>query len=128
MSFSVDVAKFRDKAMRETERLRRAVCVELFRSIILDTPVDMGRARGNWQTTTGPANRGVIDRLDKSGAATINEMRSNLGKGDVTVTMTNNLPYIRALEYGHSSKRPEGMVRINIARVRANLLRKKLSV
>lgn len=140
MSFSDGVSKFTVKSVKEADRIRKAICVELFSSIISDTPVDTGRARGNWQTSDAAPKRNTTTRTDRSGSQAIAEMRANLGAGDVTVTMTNNLPYIEKLEYGgystgdyatnkttrdgYSIKAPEGMVRKNVARVKANIRRR----
>ncbi|NTX09022.1 hypothetical protein, partial [Myxococcus sp. CA040A] len=35
-----------------------------------------------------------------------------------TVYVTNNLPYARRLEFGHSAQAPRGMVRVTVARLR----------
>ena len=116
MSFSNQLKKFNKDAVEAADRTVRAIKLELFSSIILDTPVDTGRARGNWQTNEGSPKSGELDRADR-GSAAISEAESNLGHGDCTTYMTNNLPYIEQLEHGSSGKAAEGMVRKNIARI-----------
>ena len=115
MSFSNQLKKFNKDAAEAADRTVRAIKFELFNSIIFDTPVDTGRARGNWQTKTGAPPTGLVDR--RYGPKAAKEAESNLGHGDCTTYMTNNLPYIEQLENGSSGKSPEGMVRKNIARI-----------
>ena len=116
MSFSNQLKKFNKDAVEAVDRTVRAIKLELFSSIIMDTPVDTGRARGNWQTNENSPKSGELDRADR-GSAAISEAESNLGHGDCTTYMTNNLPYIEQLEHGSSGKAAEGMVRKNIARI-----------
>lgn len=119
MSFSKDLARFTVKAEKATDETRKAICMELFASVILDTPVDTGRARGNWQASTGTPKTDEIDRTDPQGAQAIAEAQGNLGKLGDTVFLANNLAYIERLEYGWSLQSPGGMVRRNVARVQS---------
>ena len=117
MSFTGDLNRFRNKAVEASEETRKAITTELFNSVILDTPVKHGRARGNWQTSEGQPKTSEIDRVDPNGSQATAEVESNLGEGDTTVFLTNNLPYAEPLEYGSSKQAPEGMVRKNVARI-----------
>lgn len=121
MSFSADLRRVSTKLGTSLDQTRRAVIVELYGSVILDTPVDTGRARGNWQTSVGQPVGGVIARDDKGGSAATAQVSSNLGKLGDTVFMSNNLPYIEGLEEGDSKQAPAGMVRKNFARIQAIL-------
>ena len=135
MSFASDVAKFAAKVGKSVPDTMRSIALDLFESIIDDTPVDKGTARGNWQTSTGSPKGGVIDRTGASGA--ISELKSVLPRfgNDNTIYLTNNLPYIFTLEYGgygrgdgatektggtgFSIQAPYGMVRKNAARIQS---------
>lgn len=145
--FSVQVRKFVDKANGDIERTTRAVTLELFKAVILATPVDTGRARGNWQTSVGQPITSVVDRLDKNGTVAIGEVSARMGKAGSITWLANNLPYIAVLEYGgypdpvklgtyvpgegyeirssggFSKQAPAGMVRVNIARIEELLRR-----
>jgi hypothetical protein len=117
MSFASDVAKFAEKVGKSVPDTIRAIALDVFESIIDDTPVDKGTARGNWQTSIGSPKSAVIARTGAGGA--ISELKSvlpNFGD-DNTIYLTNNLPYINRLEYGYSLQTPEGMVRKNVARI-----------
>jgi hypothetical protein len=118
MSFSDDVRRFALKAAEAQDKIARTAALELFTGVIRSTPVDTGRARGNWQTSVGQPTPNEIDRDDKSGAQAVSEVQAKTPEGaGREVFLTNNLPYIYSLEYGSSSKAPQGMVRINFARV-----------
>lgn len=125
MSFSADLIEFAEKTDRGIEETRQAVVTELFNSVIQDTPVDTGRARGNWQASLNTPKSGELERV--SGEAAKAEVAANLGKGDVTNYLTNNLPYAQALEEGSSKKQaPAGMVRKNVARLQ-RILKKAIN-
>lgn len=94
----------------------RKSTIELFGSVIKMTPVDTGRARGNWQCTIGSPATSEIERLDKTGSSAISEVVSTVKSGTV-VWLGNNVPYISRLEYDSWSKQaPAGMVRVSLAR------------
>jgi hypothetical protein len=120
MSFASDVAKFAQEAGKSVDETGRAIVLELFGSVIKDTPVDTGRARGNWQTTM---NSPATTEIARDGAQpSLNELSSELPSftGDKTIYLANNLPYIRRLEFdGWSQQSPEGMVRKNVARIQS---------
>ena len=89
----------------------RAATSEVFSNIIQMTPVDTGRARGNWQATIGSPFVGEDDSGNIMKAQSVIPRRA----GSV-VYLTNNVPYIGSLEYdAHSSQAPAGMVRISVA-------------
>jgi hypothetical protein len=100
------------RIQQRIDRKVRAVTIGVFSSVIKMTPVDTGRAKGNWQCTIGTPASGENQLADSEGAmiATVpNEAGSK-------VYLTNNLPYIQRLEYGHSTQAPSGMVRTSIDR------------
>lgn len=116
MSFTKDMRAFAKRAGTATSDTSNAIKVELLSSVVLDTPVDTGRARGNWQVTENTPALGTTERLTKSGNAVLRDINASIGQ-DVT-WMSNNLPYIERLENGYSKKSPAGMVRKNVARIR----------
>ena len=100
----------------------RMATIGVFGSVIKMTPVDTGRAKGNWQCTVGTPAIGETDRVDNSplndiGASSDDMLIANTPRhAGSKVYLTNNLPYIEKLEYGHSMQAPSGMVRISIER------------
>lgn len=67
----------------------------------MKTPVDSGRARGNWQVSIGKDTSEQLDRCSKNGENIIEESsKLESVQGDQTIYISNNLPYIATLEYG----------------------------
>lgn len=120
--FIADLKKFGNATREQAEVIFRKITIDLDRRVVLGTPVDTGRARGNWFATIGTPSAAVNDAArDKSGggaiaAATSTAMSAELG---TTVWLTNNLPYILMLENGSSQQAPEGMADRNVQAVAA---------
>lgn len=129
MSFSKDLEKFKQRALAEAEKERRAICVELLRSVVMDTPVLTGRARGNWQMSANTPKRSTTTRESPSWSTVVSEEQNNVGQLGDTVYLTNNLPYIYRIEYDgwSKSKAPQGMVRRNVERIKSILRNRRLS-
>jgi len=139
VSFSSDVHRIAGKMEVDIEDAARTTFIELFTSIIKDTPVDKGRLRGNWQTTrnTPAATKTSSVQKDETGQAT-SQAHSVVTKPDLYY-LTNNMPYAETAEYGtwgtgagatHKTTRdgfsiqaPYGMVRKNIKRLQSILRR-----
>ena len=127
MSFSLNVAQWTEKAGEDMAALHKAIILELFTSVILDTPVLEGRLRGNWIISSDSPANGTFDVLDPDGTKTtrrIEDFVSNLDDlKNFNVFLTNNLPYAHRIEFDGWShtKAPEGMVRKNLIRVSNNL-------
>ena len=120
MSFASDMEAYAKKAGASLDETSRAIVLELFGSVIKDTPVDTGRAKGNWQTTIGAPASGTVDRLGESEAlADVAQQTASFGAGKL-IYLSNNLPYIYRLEYvGWSQQAPGGMLRKNVARIQS---------
>ena len=90
----------------------RKAAIKTWSKIIRMTPVDTGRARGNW--FIGLSVDSDINTSDNvRGSQYVNDKLPNNVLND-KVYLYNNLPYIGALEFGHSSQAPNGMVRISL--------------
>lgn len=90
------------------DKIFRATAISTFNQIIQGTPVDTGRARGNWQATLNSPYNGVLEGVPSPDNVN-GKLASALLKD--TLYLTNNLPYIESLENGHhSQQRPEGWV------------------
>lgn len=115
MSFSAQLNAFVQGSKDKIDKTVKGATVTLLTRVITETPVDEGGAKGNWQTSVGAPKSGVIDRLAPGGRAAIDEMNAAVpDEAGSVVFMSNNLPYIRKLEYeGHSKQSPAGMVRVN---------------
>ena len=120
--FSAEIKSFNARALEAVGVAREGIIISLFNAVILDTPVDSGRAIGNWQASAEKPKLTKVERFGESGA--LAEVQQNMTEG--TMYLTNNLPYIERLEYGYSQKSPDGMVRKNVARVGA-IIKKEIA-
>lgn len=109
---------FKEKLRDKAAKVMREAVLSCGTEIILDTPVDSGLLRGNWQASLHTPPAGVKPLKDPSGSATIAALSravANLQPGDA-LFLANNLPYAEAVEYGqHSRQAPAGMMRVNTA-------------
>lgn len=112
--FNLDVGRFAGRTEKDLVTLHRLVSLDLLRRLVFKTPVDTGRARGNWQTAIGSPEEGDIDRLD-GGAAVADGLRALAALGPFeTVWISNNLDYIEVLEQGSSQQAPQGFFAISV--------------
>lgn len=77
-----------------------------------------GRFRGNWQISFDAPTTDETGRIDKTGDLTKaagNYTLSLFKVGMKAIYFCNNVPYAYALEMGHSTHAPGGMVRITAA-------------
>jgi len=117
--FKLDLKKFGEQSEETFEKVFRKIALDIDSSVILGTPVDTGRARGNWFTTIGNPSS-AVSAGGSAGKAMgqLNAAVAQLKLGD-TIWMANNLPYINRLENGWSKQAPAGMVAINVARFKS---------
>ena len=119
--------------LKKADRALRATIIDVWGKVITETPVDSGRARGNWfiDDTFNPSKTGAS--LKRKGANYVNS-RTGSGLLGKTKFLYNNLPYIKKLEFGgysgsptektingFSRLAPNGMVRKNLAKFGSKL-------
>lgn len=119
-SFSIDIASFCQKVRVNQDVVVRKITFELFSTVILKSPVDSGRFRGNWVVQSGSPSAAVdYAKRDPSGSSAVSQaatLVASVRAGDV-IYMANNLPYAQRLEYGYSKQAPSGMVRTSMQRI-----------
>ena len=111
----MSMASIVSRVNRRIDTQIRKSTIALFGNIIKMTPVDTGRARGNWQCSIGSPITSETDMIDKDGSFVTSLVAKRVKSGNV-VWLSNNVPYISKLEYGWSKQAPAGMVRVSIAR------------
>tara|TARA_Y100001963_G_scaffold160024_1_gene267147 strand:+ start:4045 stop:4413 length:369 start_codon:yes stop_codon:yes gene_type:complete len=92
---------------KDLDKYFRSICLGIYKDVIIGTPVDTGRARGNWQIAVGIPARQEIARKEKGGASNQTreaEAKLNRPTAGKSVFMSNNVGYIMKLEEGHSSQ------------------------
>jgi hypothetical protein len=98
------------------EQVVRGTLLSLSSAIIKDTPVVSGRLRSNWMPSINAPK--LTEAGITSEASKISEVSSTVASfkfGDIFY-LTNNLPYAVPIEFGHSKRFPEGMLRRNVAK------------
>ena len=114
--FARQVRAFADSAEEKLTLALQRIALEMFERVILRSPVDTGRFRGNWQVAIGRVPTGTLQLEDKTGQATISKAQAaalSLEPGQ-SITLVNNLPYAQRLEDGYSSQAPAGMVALTV--------------
>lgn len=125
MGFADDVHKWAKRTGARADQVPRIVAVQIAGQIIERTPVDTGRAKGNWQATIETPASGVLEDEDKSGSGTMQKAYrvANDFKAGHVFYLVNNLPYIRRLEQGWSRQAPAGMVAVTASEFRQAVAR-----
>ena len=118
MSFSVDVSEWIDKATEAPETIVRGTAIKLFSGIIKSSPVDEGTFRANWFVSGESPSTQVNESASGAEAGILARTQSDVNAliDWEAITLTNNLPYARRLEFGYSDQAPQGMVRVNAIR------------
>lgn len=118
-NFKADFAKVIENAKNRIDIVIKKAEIRVFESVIMKSPVDTGRFRGNWIATTGtPSFMHYDDLKDKPGRVTKAAARSVINESQIggITYLVNNLPYAYRLEYGrYSQQAPNGMVRLSVA-------------
>jgi hypothetical protein len=110
-----------DKALTETVK---KISMMALRGVVLKSPVDTGRFRGNWNVSIGAADWSTTEEVDKDGSDTL--MKGNAVIRSIpeykVIWICNGLPYARALETGWSKQAPAGMVALTVAEIESTLV------
>lgn len=104
----------------EQGKALRRVALDFTKRVAARTPVDTGRARGGWL----PYADHVGEPTEPRGPGTAQgklegSFREDLRGRDMYIEITNGVPYIVFLEYGHSKQAPAGMVRVSLRELSA---------
>ena len=130
MSFALDIQKFAKKCVTSSDLVVRKVVLDIGRSLVEKTPVgnpDLwqnpdnkpdgyvgGHARANWSHSIGALVNQEFKEIDATGRASIDRIISSVpvkAAGEVHY-IQNSLPYMQALEDGHSTQAPAGIVAV----------------
>ena len=111
-----------ERLRREVANVCKMIALEIDKELRRRTPVDTGHARRNWIPSVGVPARveAKDDRPHAEGVAAV--LSYQLADGALWVA--NNVPYIRRLNYGHSSQAPAGFVEMAIDAALARVARK----
>jgi len=121
VSFSVSLNGLIEKTKGDVDRVVRRATLKVFRSVILKSPVDTGRFKGNWNVSYGVPIYTYDARLNKAPLGTLGgfgeaeaSKAEALPVGGITY-IANGLPYAGRLEDGYSrTQAPFGMVGLTV--------------
>jgi len=120
MTIKSDLEKaYQKKVIKLTENVVKKTVIDIDRELVLQTPVDTGRAQSNWLPSIGTPRSDTIEIGGAPSAAeTIKSYKINQ-----TAFIANNLPYIQRLNEGYSSQQAtpswvDGIVMANKARMK----------
>lgn len=128
MSLGSDLKKIAKRRKADLKLIQDRSLFQVGNSIILNSPVDEGTFRGNWNGNVGSIDMSVTDEVDTSGTKTSGKLSAKLDTLDIgqSFYFTNAMPQGEVLEYGgynfgpkttsagFSKKAPEGMVGISV--------------
>ena len=123
MSFDKDLVNFSKRTGVALDTTVRKIALELYDGVTKKPPVDTGRAKGNWNMSVGRKDTSTNDNATSTPQGQPAKKPFLIkGSGVSVIYITNSLPYIYALEHGHSQKASAGMVAVTVNEVRASLL------
>ena len=127
-----NVKRFNQELRRLTKRLpeksllivQKKLTFDALRGVVLKTPVDTGRARGNWQVTINESPENEINTEDKTGNNTISEGTDRVKRvpSFAIIYITNNVPYIVYLENGTPTQAAHGMIALTFAELQRSII------
>ena len=109
--WSIPPTAFIDQIENDLVKQARIIAMALLGKIVLSSPVDTGRFRGNTVVSIGSPILSNSDTVDKTGSATIAAGQAVLTglKPYTVIYIQNNLPYAEKLENGHSKQASNGV-------------------
>ncbi len=113
-AWSIDPSKFGDQVVQDHRRLCVAVAIAVDSRLVEATPVDTGRARGNWLPSIGAPRTDEVDARDAAAAVDEAVQTFNPAPEFPVMYLANNLPYIGVLNNGSSKQAPAGFVESSI--------------
>ncbi len=111
MSFDADLARAKKEVEARLTKIRTASAINLFNNIIVQSPVDTGHFRHNWQATITTPALNTLTGTSPDANVTVSLNGNTLQQ---SLYLTNNLPYAQRLEDGWSQQRGAGWVRASV--------------
>lgn len=118
-SFGAQVHQFSLLTQGKMNLIVRKLALDAFRGLIVRSPVDTGRFRGNWHVglnqpdlrSKAPPESAPRKRAQPTSDEMLEGLKTIAQANRYTeVWITNNLPYAVPLERGHSKQAPHGVL------------------
>ena len=99
--WSLNIDDWVKDAKKKTKAVKRKFAFACYAEIAKRTPVDTGRARANWNVSVGKPDYSTDEeKTCKDGEPLPHKESEFEADGDESIYITNNLPYIKTLEFG----------------------------
>jgi hypothetical protein len=116
--FALDLNRFADKVELDLSEFRKRVTLGIKQKIETKTPVDTGRLRSSFAVSDGAPSDFVPPEGNTNALGPI---EASFSAPYDTSFVTSNLPYVIAVEFGHSDQAPQGMIRVALAEMQTEL-------
>lgn len=116
-----------DRLRKHIETIFKALCLEIDRELRKATPVDTGHARANWVPSVGSPHFGEVATTRVAGTVGSSAHAAGVASvlsfklGDGALWVSNAVPYIEVLNYGHSNQAPPLFIEAAIDRAIATI-------
>ncbi len=132
--FERQIKKFAKHMRINANVFVRKIAFDVFAGVTKRTPVDTGWARSNWQIAIGNPSTNILEKPPENSngeayAKSVNAKQlRNLTPSSIeafpVIWITNNLPYIIPLEYGHSKQMDKGyMVQRTLSHINSEIIK-----
>lgn len=107
--FTLAFQNINELTTKQLETVIRSTVFSFSEDIIVRSPADTGRFKGNWIMSLDKPIDSELDTLDKSGNATVSKVKSTIYNNRVPFAyyFQNNLKYANKIEYGLFTEKPE---------------------
>lgn len=120
MNVDQQIAKAMNKVYTMHKSLVRQTAIRAFGNIGINTPVDTGFARLNWNISVGSVDTSVKPKPGKDETFAAPDFASKAASalasydGKQTIYISNHLPYIVRLNEGYSKQAPSNFVETSL--------------
>ena len=136
-SFARKMRDYADDIPKQLNQIKQELAIEFATEVVPATPVDTGRARGNWQAGLSRRPVGEIVgvyggrgglNLGARGDSSIEQIRrvARAAKPRQRIYITNNVPYIERLNDGYSNQAPKRFVQMALQRARKTIDKQRI--
>lgn len=115
--WSIPLDRLAARATASITDVARKATADVFRAVVLKSPVDTGRFRSNWNVSVAAPDFTFTGSTKSNRGLTEAAKALTLPVGGV-VFISNGLPYANRLEYGYSKQAPQGMIRTSVIEFR----------
>ncbi len=114
--FGVAIHGFVDETKDDLNEVTIKSVLELRSRLIVNSPVDTGRFRANWQYGLDTAPGGVVETKGTSESPAPAPATPNIAPQAIghTHILVNNVPYANRIEDGWSDQAPKGVVSLRV--------------